>query len=306
MPEELNPLAAGVEGAKALQEMAKAASKAMDLSEKLGGFFGRVFGPAADELGQTLGERARFWRFLNALNVFEKAKKITASRSVPDEMLKILPFSDALRLVEAFSQEEDNAVQNLWARLMANAVDPNFEVKAKKVYIELLKSFSSSEAAFTDLIWQCEGRSYFRTKDDVSKFNGEMNELAERSWRKFSEFEQKVALQNLVRLRCITFRGSPIDLTGLFAALPSESNFGTKWAAADPEKFRNILNSILHYISLSAGVVDHNSTNPINLGRAGFSAINVPEMNFTLTPLGRDLMAACRQSVESEEPAVPT
>jgi Abortive infection alpha len=58
------------------------------------------------------------------------------------------------------SLEEDDAVQEMWARLMANAIDPDKRTKPEKVYVDLLKSISGREAILLDLVDQIEDKGH--------------------------------------------------------------------------------------------------------------------------------------------------
>jgi hypothetical protein len=225
---------------------------------------------------------------------------ITDLRSIPSEHLKALPFGDALRVAEAASQEDESSVQDLWSRLIANALDPSLGISIRKVYIVILKALSPAEVAFLDLLFACAQTTHFKTRDEVQSFTADMNRLADNAWRRYPREERDVAIQNLMRIRCVTFRPFQINVQNLFARLPNERNPGLnfeRWAAIDPEKFQRLLNELMEMISVAAGISDHTRSGPIPLTPRGFFAgadkIDVPEMNFTLTPLGRSLMHAC-------------
>lgn len=52
-----------VESAKAIQEVAKATQKGIDVSEKLGGFLAKVFGGPMEELAGMVGDKLRVMRW---------------------------------------------------------------------------------------------------------------------------------------------------------------------------------------------------------------------------------------------------
>jgi hypothetical protein len=146
--------------AKAGQEQHKTYQAAMDLVRRAGGFLGGVFGPASQELGHLFGVQMKFWRFKNAVNILKKTQALVDARGLKPEQVRALGFGEGGLLLEAASMEESEEVQVLWARLMANAVDPNTTVKAEKVYIDILKSLSAREAVFLDLIAQIEDKGH--------------------------------------------------------------------------------------------------------------------------------------------------
>ena len=64
------------EEAKAAQEVAKAAGKAIDAADKAGGFFARVFGqPIEDTVGVFWGDPIRTRRFERRIDLALRAQK---------------------------------------------------------------------------------------------------------------------------------------------------------------------------------------------------------------------------------------
>lgn len=270
-----------------------------------------VFGSALNEFGQMLGERTRFWRFKNLNNIMHLAEQISRDRGIHPAAMKLLPFGDAVRLLESASYEEDESVQELWARLLSNVSTPESDVGVRKAHIDILKSISAVEAAYLDLLWICENRLRKTTHETLTDFNKLMNAKAEEKWRQYSIDDRLAARQNLVRLRSIVFRPRPIDASGLFGELPREmqGSFG-RWSLVDPREFKRVIEYIGEAISVAAGIKDYGNASPIPLqqGMRGFGGINsrieVPEMNYMLTPLGIQLMQAC--SIEEMVPAKQT
>jgi Abortive infection alpha len=310
-------------GAEAVSEVAKVEQAkqktyqlGLDLVRRAGGFLGGVFEPASKELGHLFGDQMKFWRFKNAVRILEKAQALVEARGLRPDQMKALGFGEGLLLLEAASMEEGDEVQELWARLMANAVDPSAATKAEKVYVDILKSVSAREAVFLDLMAQIEEKGHsFKSIEAIDAFGSEMSALAESKWRKYSEDERAVSVQNLVRLRCITARPAPIDVSNLFATLPQERGGrgavsfglgGSSWAAIDPNKFQKVLQELVERQMVSSGMVDFKSHSsfvlPVNtgsfFGRNG-RKMNLPEANFMLTPLGKGLARACRGGAPS-------
>lgn len=272
-------------------------------------FLGKVFGSAATEFEGMLGDQMRYWRFKNMHRILSRAEEITKARDHETETLSELPFGDAIRTIEAASYEEEESVQDLWATLIANAVDPNSGVSVKKIYVDLLQSISFAEAAFLELIGECEKKTEFADSDELNEFNEEMNALAESKWRKFDRETRNVATQNLVRLRCINHRSRPMRVHGLFGELPDEmiSPSFDNWSLVNPQEFEKVVKHLGEMVEVAAGIKDPKSTGPVPLQR-GFGrfgnmplVIDVPEMNFMLTALGKDLLKATKEEVEQQD-----
>lgn len=304
------------EVAKAGQETQKTYQRALELVGRAGTFLNGVFSPAAQELGHLFGDQMRFWRFKNGVRILEKAQSIVEQRGLKPEQVKALGFGEGLLLLEAASLEEDDTVQQLWARLMANTVDPERHIKPEKVYVDLLKSISGREAILLDLIDQIEdkGRN-FRNNAEIDAFVKHMSGLADSKWRRFKEDERALSVQNLVRLRCVAIRPSPIDANNLFAQLPQDTRNGvsfggTKWAAVDAQKLQKILQEIVERQMVLSGMVDFKHQNAFLLPYAGtFSrggrSLDIPEANLMLTPLGKGLMRACKLDSDGDDDLPP-
>ncbi|MET4296197.1 hypothetical protein ABIB06_004443 [Bradyrhizobium sp. LB8.2] len=288
------------EVAKAEQETQKTYQRALDLVGRAGTFLNGVFSPAARELGHLFGEQMRFWRFQNGVRILEKAQAIVEERGLKPEQIKALGFGEGLLMLEAASLEEDDVVQDMWARLMANAVDPETATKPEKVYVEILKALSSREVLFLELLWKLTLRPRAKTTAEHNAYTKSVEALADEKWRRFSEDERGIAIQNLVRLRCVTFKAEPPDLNSLCGILPTDgrNTFGPKWAAVDPAKLEKVIKDLIQRQLVAAGVTD--------FPRSAVSRVypgTFPETDFVLTPLGRGLMRACEIERDMRAPA---
>jgi hypothetical protein len=200
--------------------------------------------------------------------------------------------------------EEEESVQDMWARLMANSVDPQSATKPEKVFIDILKSLSSREVVFFDLLAKIEKEgATFKSVAEIDAFEKRMGALAETKWRQFPAKERAISIQNLVRLRCATFRAQPLDISNLFAQMPSEggrrSPFGHQWAVVDPDKFQRVLKEVIERQLAASGMMDYETggtfTMPVGgtFYSGGGRKLALPEANFMLTPLGKGLLQAC-------------
>jgi hypothetical protein len=114
-----------------------------DLLEKLAG-------PAAAEIGFTLKDHVRVFRFKRQLRLFERVKEMLAkSKMEPGRV----PLKLLLPVVENASVEENNDLQDRWAAMLANAaikrdVHPSFP--------EVLKQLNERDALYLDLTYEYE------------------------------------------------------------------------------------------------------------------------------------------------------
>jgi hypothetical protein len=122
-----DPTEALSESAKAVQEMAKVAGKAIDAGRQTGGWLDRIFGNAIeDAVGLHWSDRVRARRIEAAIYDWErlesllqkaaarlKAKGINTTRPIPPKV--------ALPLIENATMERDDDLHTLWATCLLKA-----------------------------------------------------------------------------------------------------------------------------------------------------------------------------------------
>jgi Abortive infection alpha len=294
-----------VEQAKAAQEKWKAIQKGLELTERTGEFLGKAFGPAVDAVGGLLGDQMRYWRAKNLDRLAEKWRRHLEARGVDPATVRSLPFGEAYRVIEAVSVEEDDEVQDLWARLLASAMDPARQSGIKKVYIDLLRSFGPAEAAFIDLLWFINEDLTRVTYHEAHQVGARFEAFAGRRWATFPIGEQKTAIQNLIRLRCVAYNPRALRFSRLFRVEASGAGRRTE---IDPREFQRLLEHLDDVLMVSYGLWDskvgqetERDRQARGLGRPLDLTGRHPELHFVLTPMGRDLMRAC--SAASSIPA---
>lgn len=300
-----------IEIAKAEQAKYEAAQKFLELTENAGKFLGDLFGPSKEAVAGLMSDQCKYWRAMNINRLSLKVEKIKRERGMCEDAVKHLPFREAYQVIEAVSLEDDDSVQELWAELLASATDPNREVKVKKVYIDILKSISAAEVAFLNILWESNKKKFFQSADDIKIFENEMVKLAEVSWRTFAKDDRATAIQNLIRLRCITFRPTAPYLGSLFATI-DDMNLSSRsrgFALVNMKSFESLMNHYEELIFIAAGIKENNSSAPIQLhgvppgirvtkhGRlmSSKNTLNIPELNYILTAAGQDLLLACKK-----------
>lgn len=269
------------------------------VKEVVGGSRGalrRVFGSALTEYGEMLADSVKLWRFKNLLRIGEKVDRIVQERHVPEAAFKALPFGDSMRTIEAASQEDEDDVQEIWAKLIVKAAESD-SPKINKLHIEILRSLAPADTVLLELLHPSVVNREFRSGVEVQAFNNEMNAKADAKWRKFSEEDRAVSVQNLFRLRCITSLPRPLVANNVLQQI-SRRQFRIDGAVVDPRRFEKMLGDLVTLIHQSSGAIPYDATQPVPLMRRGWfgsteaGQIMVPELNHMLTPLGQEFMKA--------------
>ncbi len=189
------------EEAKAVQEAAKTGSKALELLEKAGPFIVKVLGAPGESAVNILARRLAYYELVDFFRVVDKTKKLLSEWGITDA--RRVPLKLALPLLEAAALESDDDLQDMWARLLATAMDPSAE-QIKRSYISILEEFEPDDAQVLLFVYQgLKGRELpdesWRISDGL---NVSVAELAKHLDMVVDEVE--LCLSNLTRLGCTT------------------------------------------------------------------------------------------------------
>lgn len=316
MPDEpkTDPLKAGrdiiVAASKAQEETAKAVSAGIGLIRDGGSFISRCLGDAPDELGKLLTERMRRFRLRNLEQVGKELDRLKQALDLDESQYREISFGDAIRATDAASNEDDPTIQELWARLILNASRIDKDIKITKLYVDLLNSIGSNEAVLLDLLYKCRTDFVFRSREEIEEFDRRANSEAA-AWREIPENTRRIAVQNLIRLRCISIR---LPSKTYDHVLRQENISGDRMrphavVTVDPKNFATLINDINQSIATASGAAEPYSLPPIPLfQRSGFGSfggsvgkITAREMHYALTPLGLDLMRSCSVVVAEDQ-----
>jgi hypothetical protein len=119
-------------------EQSKALQEALKLLQGLGGFLKKTFGTVPEDLvGRFGGDWLRVRRLENFARIAEKAQERLKARHVdapePPRLSILLP------LIDAAADEEDDQLQDIWARLLAAAADPTRAGLVRLAFVGIVK-----------------------------------------------------------------------------------------------------------------------------------------------------------------------
>jgi hypothetical protein len=143
------------EEAKAIQEVAKTAGKFAEITEKLGSFISKVVGGPIAQIGGILEDWTKYYRYKNLLIICDKVEELHEQRRIAGKTVAI-PARAAIPMLESASLEDDENLQNMWACLIANSMDPKFTQPLHPGYIEIIKQMSPDEAVILNAFRKIE------------------------------------------------------------------------------------------------------------------------------------------------------
>jgi hypothetical protein len=126
---------------KAVEETAKAANNAVDLFRE----GGRAIGPSIGNIyGILIGDKVADARLRRLDKLARKTKKILKDRNVAEQ--QEVPEDIAIPLLEAAQGDSREEIQELWARLLANAMDPHRSNNVRAEFIETVRKLEPIDA----------------------------------------------------------------------------------------------------------------------------------------------------------------
>ena len=132
-------------------------------------FINKIAGPAAEEFGLALQDKAKLYRYKNLIKIMEKAKKY-AERSNID--IKEIPLRTLIPIIECASLEDNENLAEKWAALIANAATRDSIRKLHPSYAQILKEMSPNDAFLLDAIYETKQIIHWQNfKEKYSKEN---------------------------------------------------------------------------------------------------------------------------------------
>lgn len=164
-----------------------AAEKAFDFIEKI------IAAPIIEGTG-ILTDKIQFWRIRNKVKLIEKTREFLKEKgiSIPNKV----PLKDISTLLEYASFEEEEQMQDSWANLLTNTLNPNIEFDACFLFSQILNQLSINEVYVLKHIFE---RSFVMHSEDRPYL--EKKELINVSL--VGRYKGVLLIDNLMRLRMI-------------------------------------------------------------------------------------------------------
>ena len=179
------------EKAKAIQEASKLGTKALETTDKLGSFLSRVFGTLPEDVVGIVGaDWLHHIRIRNAARMSQRTEEILKQRGIT----KTHPMSPsvAIPLLQSAQDESRESLQELWARLLANGMDPDRCATVRLSIISIVKSFDPLDAVILERAYGLCGDG--GSTSDILNLRAELQ---------ITQDEWEISLQNLERLGCL-------------------------------------------------------------------------------------------------------
>lgn len=193
------------DSAKAIQEVAKATRTGIEATQQLGGYVSRIINEPVEAVVGMLGDRLKFMRAERQLRLADRWREILNERNIHGT-LRVVPPKLVLPIIENASLEEDDELQDLWANLLATAVDPNYNGQIRSAYIDIVRQLEVVDVHILDFMFREARRGDDKDKDAFTNYlrNNLIspNRIVEGLNITFEACE--TSIDNLLRLRCVS------------------------------------------------------------------------------------------------------
>ncbi len=276
----------------------------------------RLLGPLADEMGIYLADSFRQWRWRkeNFEKVAQRCEMEKKTRIIDDESLMPVSEGDAYRLTDACSFEDNETMQELWAGLIISSMDRNKAISGLRAFTDILKAIGPVEAGLLLVLYEISfppSHSIEQNLDNLDlkeldrirrninqkndKWMNELRILSENTYRRFSDAEKDLAIQNLFRLRCIGLRvRRNLNSRIASSALPLDPGQMAKVTSQVHEYLFQAVDYLEWLTLVDSGIGNHKQIPAPITGR---SLDLMPELQFQLTGMGSSLVSACMTDV---------
>jgi hypothetical protein len=195
------------ETAKAAQEIAKTAGKVVEAGQKFGAFISRYIHGSLEQGIGIFEDKLKYMRWERQVRLMQRANELIKSfgSSAPS---RPIPIKLAVPLLQAASMEDDDYLQDMWAKLLINSADANSDTELKRMYIDILERLTPFEAQILEKIYQLPfdqiQHNGVRTDGLPSTVEaGHDRNPNRKDWQEPSE-NVRIALISLAHLGCIT------------------------------------------------------------------------------------------------------
>ncbi len=198
------------ESAKAVQEVAKTTGKAIDASQKFGGFISRYVAGLIEQGMGIFEDKLKYMRWERQVRLMQRSEQLLREAGLT-RPTRAIPLNLAVPLLEAASLEDEDYLQDLWARLLVNAANGGSHVSLQRAYIAVLEQPTPLQAVILQKIYSLP---YDETRHNGVEASKLPDDVA--IWKDFGKHdslpeppeEVRLALANLARLDCIAIQKS--------------------------------------------------------------------------------------------------
>lgn len=193
------------EYAKAVVEVAKCGTKALDSSDKLGGFLAKTFGVPIENAIGIMSDKLEYVRWERTTRMIDKVNEYQEKKGF--EKVRPIPPKFAIPMIESASWEENDELQDIWCRLIVNSLDANFNSEIRYAFIDIIKNLTPLDAKILKYTYEIATSNDNYNRENHFRFEiikrREISIYYLRTQIDVTPNELEACLDNLYRVRCL-------------------------------------------------------------------------------------------------------
>jgi hypothetical protein len=199
------------EESKAIQAIAKATEKGIDAATKVGGFLAKFISGPLEQGMSIFEDKLRYLRWERQIRLMKRAEDFLKEQGL-EQPTRPVPLKLAIPLFQEGSLEEDDDLQDIWAKLLVNAADSRNNFQIRSAFISVLKDLSSLDAAILHEIYSVPFTDLQKTISTLKLTQNALLEMPEGKEQPILKEDVQISLDNLARLKLISI---PIVMMGV-------------------------------------------------------------------------------------------
>ncbi len=188
------------EWAKAATENAKLAKTVVDKMSNVSGFIVKYVDEPLSVLVGRWVDNKKFDRWENQLKILDKVNAELRERGC--ENMRMISPKLGIPLFDNALLEDDDNLREIWCKLIANSLDPNFNKEIRSAFIAILKELTSLDAKILKYIYEnLPNKNNLHKIDDYNENKVNTDNIIKNI--NVQESDVYVSLFNLKRVQCI-------------------------------------------------------------------------------------------------------
>jgi hypothetical protein len=136
---------------KAIEESAKTIGKGIELASRVGGFIAPLIQGSLEQGIGIFEDKLKYLRWERQLRLMNRSYEFMKDSGFSG-VTRPLPLKFAVPLLQGASLEDDDYLQDLWAKLLVNAVNDE-RIELKRIYIDILERLSPLEGRIIEKVY---------------------------------------------------------------------------------------------------------------------------------------------------------
>ena len=140
------------EEVKAIEAVAEATGKAIEASRDLGGFIARFIGGPLEQAAGIVEDKLKYLRWERQMRLIQRANDFLTANGM-SEPTRQIPMNIAIPLLQGASLEEDDQLQDRWAKLLVNAGDKESGINVPRIFVSIMDNLDPLSAEVMEKIY---------------------------------------------------------------------------------------------------------------------------------------------------------